>query len=57
MNQTNSFMTIATDNTGNILIQEGIVFAVLRIRKLDLLALGHLPGMGSTWNGQYLEKS
>lgn len=57
MNQTNSFMTIATDNTGNILIQEGIVFAVLRIRKLDLLALGHLPGMGSTWNGQHLEKS
>lgn len=47
--QTDCFMAITTGNTGNILEQEGIVFAVLRIRKLDFLALGHLPGMGSTW--------
>lgn len=43
----NSFMNITTCNIGSILIKGGIVFAVLKVRKLDFLVLGHLLGMDS----------
>ena len=32
-------MTITTGNTGNMLVKEGIAFAILEIRKIGLLGL------------------
>lgn len=43
----NSFMNSTTCNIVRILIKGGIVFAVLKVRKLDFLVLGHLLGMDS----------
>lgn len=43
----NSFMDITTGSIGSILIKGSIVFAILKVRKLDFLVLGHLLGMDS----------
>ena len=43
-------MTITTGNTGNMLVKEGIAFAILEIRKIGLLGL-----RAFAWDGQPLE--
>lgn len=43
----NCFMTISTDDIGNILIKEDVVFAVLKMKNVGFLALGRLLVMGS----------
>lgn len=53
---TNCFMNITTHNADNILVKEGIVFAVLKMRKLGFLALGHFPGTGNNWRSPDLNQ-
>lgn len=50
------FVNITTHNVDNILVKEGIVFAVLKMRKLGFLALGHLLEMGSNWRSPDLNQ-